>query len=81
MTKETKEIWKYALISTLILIPFYITLFFKDYLLHGFLISLVLGELNYFFTKKNSFFYIHKPYYIGLFIVNLSILLLQLNRY
>jgi hypothetical protein len=80
MTKETKDLLHYLLISTLILTPFYTTFFFKEYLLHGFLISLILGGLNYFFTKKTSFLYINKNYYITLLIINIAFLLLQLNR-
>jgi hypothetical protein len=80
MKKETKESWQYVLISLLIISPFYITFLFKDYLLHGYLISLILGSLNYYFSKKGSFLYIHKPYYIGLFIITTNILILQLMR-
>jgi hypothetical protein len=77
MKKETKESWQYVLISLLIISPFYITFLFKDYIIHGYLLSLILGLLNYCFTKKNSFLYIHKPYYISLFIITTNIFILQ----
>lgn len=76
MTKENKESWHYALIATLLFIPFYISFAFKDYMIYGYLSSLLLCALNYKFTKKKSFLYIHKPYYISLFIVMTTFFLL-----